>query len=415
MPTRTDVIIIGAGQAGLAMSHCLTARGIDHVVLERGRVGERWISERWPGLRLLTPNWMTQLPGLRPAGDPDAFMAAADFAATLARYRAEIAAPVVTGCEVLAVGTGPRGFTVWTSEGAFSARAVVVATGACDRPAIPAWSADLGLGVEQLDATEYRGPDALPDGGVLVVGASATGAQLASEIRASGRPVTLAAGRHVRAPRRYRGRDLFHWLDRSGFLREPRDPGADNRRLMAQPSLQIVGSDDGREISLDHLAAQGVRIAGRALGVAGGRVRFAPTLATERAAAERRRRKLLATIDEHIAAAGLEAPEEPQAWEAPAPLAPGPDSLDLGAADIRTVVWATGFRRAYPWLKLPVLDPQGEIQHRDGATSVPGLYTLGLPFMRHRSSAFIYGVGRDAEAIAASIAGRVTQADPIAA
>lgn len=404
MSIRTDVVIIGAGQAGLAMSQRLSARGIDHVVLERGRIGERWLSERWPSLRLLSPNWMTRLPGLHLGSDPDGFMGTADFAATLGRYRDEITAPVVTGCEVLSLGRGTRGFHVRTSRGDWSARAVVVATGACDTPAIPDWSANLPRDIRQLSTQDYRGADQLAPGGVLVVGASATGVQIAAEIQSSGRPVTLSVGRHVRVPRRYRGRDLFHWLDRSGFLSERRDPDADDRRLLALPSLQLVGNDDGRDIGLDQLAEAGVRIAGRAVGASGGQVHFAQTLTSERAGAEARRRTLLSVIDDHIAASGLDASLDPLAWEAPAALSEGPEALDLRTAGIRTVIWATGFTRCYPWLDLPVLDGFGEIVNRGGVTPVPGLYVLGMPFMRRRSSAFIYGAGRDAEAIAGTLA-----------
>jgi putative flavoprotein involved in K+ transport len=417
MPRRTDVLIIGAGQAGLAMSYCLSQRGVVHVVLERGQVGERWISERWPSLRLLTPNAMIRLPGLpAPDAEPEGFMAAADFAATLSGYAAWAGAPVVTGCEVLSLSRGAGGgFHIETTAGAWSARAVVIATGACDRPAVPAWASGLPAGVAQVTTSDYRGPEALPDGGVLIVGASATGVQLAAEIRASGRPVTLAVGAHVRAPRRYRGRDVYDWLDRSGFLHEPREAGHEAARMMTLPSLQLVGREDGREIGLGALAEAGVRIAGRALGLAGGRVQFAANLAAECAAAEARRQKLLSAIDRHIAAAGLPVPEEPGAWRAPPPPGPGPEAVDLAAEGIRTVVWATGFRRAYPWLKLPVLDAAGEIVNAGGETPEAGLYVLGLPFMRQRSSAFIYGVGRDSEALAASIHRRLSQPQQLAA
>jgi putative flavoprotein involved in K+ transport len=416
MPRHTDVIIIGAGQAGLAMSHCLSQRGIDHVVLERGRVGERWHSERWPSLRLLSPNGMIRLPGLPPVADPAGFMAATDFAATLSGYAARIGAPLVTGCEVLAltrIATG--GFRAETTAATWTARAVVLATGACDVPAVPAWASALPAPMRQITTRDYRGPEALPEGGVLVVGASATGVQLAAEIRTSGRPVTLAVGAHVRAPRCYRGRDLLDWLDEGGFLYEPREEGRDAARLAALPSLQLVGSEDGRNIELATLAEAGVRLTGRALGPADSRVRFGASLAADCAAAEARRRTLLTAIDRHIALSGLAVPEEPAAWRASATPDPGPESLDLAAEGIRTILWATGFRRAYPWLKLPVLDAAGEIANTDGETSLPGLYALGLPFMRQRSSAFIYGVGRDAEALAASVHRHLSHPQPLAA
>lgn len=401
MSTHRDVIIIGAGQAGLAMSRSLTLRGIDNIVLERGRVGERWLSERWPGLTLLTPNWMNGLPGMNPVGEADAFMPAEEFAKVLDRYRERLAAPVVTDCAVVSVTRAGRGFRVLSTAGEWLCRSVVVATGACDRAALPAWAAGLPDRVLQLTPARYRGPQSLPAGEVLVVGASATGAQLASDIQASGRQVTLSAGRHVRAPRRYRGQDLFHWLNGSGFLYEPRSRGA--ARPVALPSLQLIGSKDNREIGLATLAAQGVRIAGRALGTTGAAVRFAPTLAMECAAAEVRRRKLLAVMDRHISASGIDAPADPGAWEPQVPSTSSFVGAEIATDEIRTVIWATGFRRSYPWLKVPVLDASGEIVSDGGHTAVAGLFTLGLPFMRHRSSAFIYGTGRDAEAIASSV------------
>lgn len=417
MPWQTDVVVIGAGQAGLAMSQGLSARGVEHVVLERGRVGERWLSERWPGLTLLSPNWLSRLPGFGGIGAaPGGFMSGIDFATGLAGHALHNDTPMVTDCAVTDVSAGPRGFVVRSTLGEWSARAVVVATGACDRPLVPGWAAGLPQGIRQVTATDYRGARGLPEGGVLVVGASATGAQLAAEIQASGRPVTLAVGRHVRAPRRYRGRDVFHWLHRSGFLYEPRQPGEDPAHLIALPSLQLIGTEAGHEIDLARLSAAGVRLAGRALGVRDGRVQFAPSLGAEQMAAERRRRRLLATIDAHIEDAGLATRADPAAWAAPSPLGAGPGTLDLTRAGIGTVVWATGFRRSYPWLRLPALDPQtGEIANSGGLTPVPGLYAMGLPFMRHRSSAFIYGVQRDAEALAEVIAARLTHSTKLAA
>ncbi|MBN8185909.1 NAD(P)-binding domain-containing protein [Salipiger thiooxidans] len=398
------VLIIGAGQAGLALSWSLTRRGIDHLLLERGRVGERWHAERWPGLHLLTPNWMNRLPGPWPEADPDGFMSAACFGERLSAYRKAIAAPVLTGCAVRSVRHETGLFHVDAGARHLFARSVVIATGACDRPAVPGWAAALPEEIAQVSPTRYRGPGALAAGGVLVVGASATGVQLAAEIRASGRPVTLAVGRHVRTPRRYRGREIFSLLSGSGFLEEPRPANADPRQLMALPSLQLTGAGGGGALGLETLAAMGVRLVGRALGAGEGVVRLDPALAPEIEAAERRRHRILRHVDAHIDAAGLRLPPDAAAWRAPELPGSGPDRLDLAAAGIRTVIWATGFRRSYPWLHLPVLDAAGELQTQGGVTAVPGLYALGLPFMRHRASAFIHGVGRDAEALAPLIA-----------
>jgi len=397
----TEVVVIGGGQAGLAMSRCLTEFGVPHLVLERGRVGERWRSERWPTLRLLTPAWMTRLPGFTlPGIDPASFMGSSAFVLALERYATLIGAPLRTGTEVRSVRAIDQGYAIMTSCGRIKARAVVIATGACDVPDVPDWARNLPDHIHQVTPDRFRRAALLPVGGVLVVGASATGVQLAQTIATSGRAVTLAVGSHVRAPRRYRGRDLFEWLDASGFLAEPRRASSDHARLRAQPSLPLTG---GGAIDLGGLSAMGVRLVGRAIGAAGGVVRFADTLPAEVQRAEDRRRGMLARIDAYIAQSGHHAPADPEAWQDPPALPPAPLSLDLAASDVRTVVWATGYRRSYPWLQVPVLDSEGEIMTQGCETPVPGLYALGLPFQRQRSSALIDGVGRDAEALSRSI------------
>ncbi|MBE9637476.1 flavin-containing monooxygenase [Salipiger mangrovisoli] len=415
MSTATRVLILGAGQAGLALSWSLSRRGIDHILLERGRVGERWQSERWPGLHLLTPNWMNRLPGPWAEKDPSGFISAAEFGQRLDAYRKAIAAPVVTGCEVQLVERESDRFRVIAGGRQWFARAVVIATGACDLPAVPEWAAALPKEVTQVVPTRYRGAQALPQGGVLVVGASATGVQLAAEIRASGRPVTLAVGRHVRCPRRYRGREIFDLLQDSGFLDAPRPPDADAAQLLALPSLQLTGSEGGGALGLDRLRAMGVRLVGRALGAETGVLRLDPALGAEVEAGERRRRKLLTHVETHLALSGSALPADADAWRRPELPRHGPERLDLAAAGIRSVIWATGFRRAYPWLQVPVLTGAGELETQGGRTAVPGLYALGLPFQRHRASAFIHGVGRDAEALAPVIAAGLRRALPRAA
>ncbi|WP_353474914.1 NAD(P)/FAD-dependent oxidoreductase [Salipiger sp. H15] len=404
MSTATSVIILGAGQAGLALSWSLSRRGIDHVLLERGQVGARWTTERWPGLHLLTPNWMNRLPGPWSESDPEGFMSAAGFAARLEGYASAIAAPVVTGCAVQSVEHENGRFRVVAGGRQWFARAVVIATGACDLPAVPGWAAALPERITQVVPTRYRGAADLPEGGVLVVGASATGVQLAAEIRASGREVTLAVGRHVRTPRHYRGREIFELLSRSGFLDAPRPADAGPAQLMALPSLQLTGSNGGGALGLDRLRAMGVRLVGRALGVERGVLRLDPGLGAEIDAGERRRRKILTHLETHLAETRSTLPADPDAWHAPDLPRSGPERLDLVGQGIETIVWATGFRRAYPWLQLPVLNAAGEIETQGGLTAVPGLYAIGLPFLRHRASAFIHGVGRDAEDLASLIA-----------
>ena len=409
---RAQAVVIGGGQAGLATSRCLGQAGVDHVVLERGRVGERWRSERWDSLRLLTPNWQSRLPGFRYRGsDPDGYMTMAEVAGFLERYARSFAAPVEQGTSVLAVEAAGHGYRVTTDRGDWQAPSVVIATGHCDTPFVPGLARGLSSDVLQLVPTRYRNPGELSSGGVLVVGASASGVQLADEIHASGRPVTLAVGRHTRLPRVYRGRDILWWLDAMGVFDESVEDVFDAAVSREQPSLQLVGRPDRATLDLPTLEARGVRLVGRASGADGGRVFFEDDLVRHTVAADARLARLVERIDSFAARTGLDAeigspePFQPFFWPAPAPT-----EIDLRAEGIRTVVWATGFRRLYPWLKLPVLDASGEIRHAGGVTEAPGLYAIGLYFLRRRKSSFIDGVGQDALELAAHLADYVRRA-----
>jgi putative flavoprotein involved in K+ transport len=404
-----DTVVVGGGQAGLALSHWLTELDRDHVVLERGRVAERWRSERWDSLRLLSPNWMTRLPGGGYDGpDPDGYMSASQLAELLDRYASSFDAPVLDQTTVVAVepaGTG-AGYRVVTDRGTWAAANVVVATGWSDRPLVPAAAAVLAGTIHQVTPSSYRNPDRLPDGGVLVVGASASGVQLADELLRSGRDVVLAVGGHSRLPRRYRGMDIWWWMDRLGVLDETIDDAPDRAAARHEPSLQLVGRPTGENLDLATLQSLGVRLAGHLRHIDGHRVAFAEDLGATTAAAEARMRRMLAAIDRYVDGNGLAAEVlDPERID---PVTPGPalDSLDLRAAGIATVVWATGFRRDYSWLHVPVLDASGEIAQRRGVTPAPGLYVLGLRFQHHRNSSFIDGVGRDAGTVAAHIAAR---------
>ena len=391
---RIPVVIIGAGQAGLAMSHCLGRRGVAHVVLERGRVAERWRTERWDSLRLLTPNWMSRLPGWSYRGAaPDGFMPCRELVRHFEAYARSTQAPVQSGVAVQALRRGPFGYRVETSAGAWEAEAVVVATGHCDRPAVPGWAQALPAAIRQVTPADYRNPAQLPEGGVLVVGASATGVQLAEEIQRSGRPVHLSVGRHTRLPRRHRGRDIWCWLDRSGLLDEPTTRHADLARAQRQPSFQLVGRSYGGTIDLGTLQGAGVRLIGRAKGAEGSRVHLQDDLGATIGAAQQALERLLARLDLVADAAGAPC-EAGAARHIAVPAAP--TTMDLEAEGIRSVVWATGYCRDYPWLQVPVLNHAGEIIHRGGVTPAPGLFALGLRFMRRRRSGFIDGVGRDA-------------------
>jgi putative flavoprotein involved in K+ transport len=398
---RTDALIIGAGQAGLAMSRALRIRGIEHVVLERGRIGERWRSERWDSLHLLTTSAYGALPGLEHLDvDPESFMPAAGFANYLDRYAGAFAVPVIRGAEVTAVEASQGGYQVATSTRIWRARSVIIATGACDVPHRPQQAANLPASVTQISPAEYRSPAGLPDGGVLVVGASSSGVQIAEEVHASGRPVTLAVGDHTRMPRRYRGRDIYAWMDMAGILDDPADESGNLEAVRRQPSLQLVGRPDHGNLDLAVLAAQGVRLAGRLASINGSLVSFQSDLARATMKSHIRMSKTLYRIDRFIESHGLSAPRSDS--DQPQPFIPCRDAtaLDLGRENIRTVIWATGYRRSYRWLHVPVLDGNGEIMHRSGVTSAPGLFVLGLNFLRRRRSAFIDGCGLDAAEIA---------------
>jgi putative flavoprotein involved in K+ transport len=411
----TDTVIIGAGQAGLAASRLLTVHGHDHVVLERGRIGQRWRNDSWDSLHLLTPNWMNTLPGWPYAGqDPDGFSSATAFTDRLARYARSFGAPVEeqTGVDVLR--KRDHRFEVVTDRAVWLAANVIIATGWCDLPAVPAIARAMATDVHQVAASGYRNPDSLPPGGVLVVGAAATGVQLADELRSAGRDVTIAAGSHTRMPRSYRGMDIYWWLDRIGALDKTIDDMPDPVLARHEPSAQLVGAPDRRSLDLATLQADGVHLVGRVLGIDGNRLRLAPDLPRTVAVADLRMQRLLGAIDTHIDTNGLRNEVlEPERTPAVAPTRVVRD-LDLRAAGIRSVVWATGHRRSYPWLRLPVLDHRNEIRQHRGRTPMPGLYVLGQRFQHHRSSNFIGGVGRDAAFVADHIVGRHRAAPALA-
>lgn len=398
---RTNTLVLGGGQAGLAMSRCLVERGIDHVVLERGRIAERWRSERWDSLRLLTPNWQLRLPGWSYRGpEPDGFMAKRDLVGYLNAYARSFDAPVLAGVTVTGVARAGAGFRVDTDRGAWHAANVVIATGNCDRPRVPAFGAGLPRDILQVVPGAYRNPEELPSGAVLVVGASATGVQLAEEIHRSGRPVILSVGRHTRLPRVYRGRDIEWWLDAMGVWDETVDTVRDLDASRREPSLQLIGSPERRTLDLEALQVLGVRLAGRATAAAGSSVHFAEDLAASVASAEAKLSRLLARIDEFIDRRGWAGDLPAAAPRRPVRVSEAAAKLDLKRERIAAVVWATGYRRSYPWLRVPVLDERGEIRHDKGVTPEPGLYVLGLQFQRTRKSSFIDGVGADAEYLA---------------
>jgi putative flavoprotein involved in K+ transport len=397
---QTDTIIIGAGQAGLGLSYCLGRLGIEHIVLERGQVAERWCSERWDSLRLLTPNWMSRLPGWSYRGDdPDGFMTGAEVGAFLQQYASSSGTPVITGATVQSVRRQSNGYRVESRRGVWHARCVAIATGHCDVPFVPEMAGCLPASLRQVTPTAYRSPDTLPDGGVLVVGASASGVQLAEEIQRSGRQVTISVGRHTRLPRLYRGRDIMWWLDQYGILEDDTVTASQLDATRWQPSMQLVGRPERSNLDLRVLRDLGVRLVGRAAGISGAMVQLDNNLAEAVSASHDRMQRLLQRIDVFADAVG--APAEP--WPARFAVAPSPQALDLAADGIKTVVWATGFVRNYSWLHVPVLNTSGEIVHTGGITPSPGLYVTGLRFLRRRDASFIRAVTDDATELAMEI------------
>jgi putative flavoprotein involved in K+ transport len=403
--------VIGAGHAGLAMSRCLTERSIDHIVIERGEVANSWRTERWDSLRLLTPNWQSRLPGFGYEGnDPDGYRTMPETIDFLARYAKVIAAPIVTHTRVTSVSAAEGGFLVATDKGDWRCRTVVLATGACNVARVPAVAASVPPGIETVTSMDYRNPGQLDEGGVLVVGASATGTQLADEIHRSGRPVTLSVGEHVRAPRVYRGKDILWWMDAVGLHAERYDAIEDIDRARRLPSFQLAGSPERRTLDLNALTGIGVKLAGRIAGIADGKAQFSGSLHNNCAMADLKMNRLLNTIDEWVTSKGLDnevdAPDRPPPTEVEK--AP-PLLMDLKAGKIRTIVWAGGYRPDYSWLHVPVLDRKGQVRHDGGVTAHPGMYLMGMQFLRRRKSALIDGAGDDARDLSSHLAGYLKQ------
>lgn len=402
----TEVVVIGAGHAGLAMSRYLSTAGVDHIVLERGEVANSWRHERWDSLRLLTPNWQTRLPGMRYAGtDPDGFMTMREVVGFIDGYARFISAPVRQFTTVTSVTRSDvGGYIVNTDRGKWICRVVVIASGAHNVPEVPAVASSLPKSVLTLTPLQYRNPEQLDRRGVLIVGASATGVQLADEIQRSGRQVTLAVGEHIRMPRTYRGRDIQWWLDAAGILDERYDKVDDIVRARRVPSPQLVGTPERATLDLNALTARGVEIVGRLVGARNTRAQFSGSLRNHCAMADLKLNRLLDTIDAWVTQQhhSDESPE-PQRFEATRVAADPRLSLDLTQANIGTVIWATGFHPDYWWLQVPALDRKGRLRHTGGIVDVPGLYALGLNFMRRRKSTFIHGAEDDVRDVCAHL------------
>lgn len=386
----------------------LSEQSIEHVVLERGEVANTWKTERWDSLRLLTPNWLTRLPGLAYDGeDPDGFMAIPELVEFIERYAEHVGAPVRTRTTVTAVSPlAEGGYLVETDDGSWEAQAVVVASGAFNRPRVPVVSAQLPSSLDQVTPLDYKRPDQLRPGRVLVVGASATGLQLADELLRSGREVTVAVGEHVRMPRTYRDRDIMFWLDQIGRLDERYDEVDDLIRARHVPSPGLVGTSERTDLDLNALTARGATLVGRLSAVDGSRASFSGALRNVCDLADLKLKRLLTTIDRFAGAGEGPRPEPTRVDDQPRV------QIDLEAEGFDTVLWATGFGADYGWLQLPdVLDRKGELRHDGGVVArAPGLYRVGLNFLRRRKSSFIHGAEDDAREIVEHLAGHLAAA-----
>lgn len=399
---KTEALVIGAGQAGIAASEHLRANGIPHLVLERKRIAERWRSERWDLLVANGPAWHDRFPNRDFAGDPDAFVAKDAVADYFEAYARQIDAPVRCGVEVTRVTRleGRPGFRIETSAGAIEASYIISATGAFQVPAIPPLVPDTA-GITQLHSSAYRNPAQLPEGAVLVVGAGSSGAQIAEELLAAGRKVYLSVGPHDRPPRSYRGRDFVWWLGVLNKWDMEANPASEHT------TIAVSGANGGRTVDFRDLAARGMVLVGRTESFADGHFRFAPDLARNVAAGDANYLSLLDEADAYVAQNGLDLPEEPEARAIGADPACMTDpilSLDLREAGITTIVWATGFTSDYGWLQVGAVDATGRPRHNRGVSTEPGIYFLGLPWQTRRGSSFIWGVWYDAKYVADHIA-----------
>ncbi|WP_102226325.1 flavin-containing monooxygenase [Acidimangrovimonas sediminis] len=399
---RTDVLVVGAGQAGLAMSAHLARAGVPHLVLERARIAESWRTGRWDSLVANGPAWHDRFPDKTFPGDPDGFPGKDEVADYMEAFATEISAPVRTGVEVTQVRSleGRPGFLCETSAGTVEAGAVVAATGAFQTPVIPPLVPPGAAGSTtpiQIHSAEYRNPGQLPEGAVLVVGAGSSGVQIAEELLSAGRRVYLSVGPHDRPPRRYRGRDFVWWLGVLNKWDMEATPGADH------VTIAVSGAHGGRTIDFRDLAARGMILVGRTESYGEGALRFAPDLARNIARGDASYLGLLREADAHVAQNGLDLPPEPEAHE----LGPMPTcaeepilSLDLAGAGIGTILWATGYSRDYGWLPAGATDADGAPRHNRGVSAEPGIYYLGLPWQTRRGSSFIWGVWFDAGYVA---------------
>jgi putative flavoprotein involved in K+ transport len=395
-----DTLVVGGGQAGLAMSEHLSKCGVPHLVLERDRIAERWRSERWDSLVANGPAWHDRFPGMAfPDAGPDAFIGKEKVADYFVAYADMIAAPIRCSVEVRNVQrlVGRPGFRVETSDGVIEARSVVAATGAFQHPVIPAVVPG-DAGPMQIHSSAYRNPGQLPEGAVLVVGSGSSGVQIADELQRAGRRVYLSVGPHDRPPRAYRERDFCWWLGVLGkWDAQAPAPGTEH------VTIAVSGARGGQTIDFRRLAAQGMTLVGRTESYSDGVMTFAPDLAKNISRGDANYMSVLDEADAYVARNGLDLPEEPDArWIGPDPQCVTDPILELNLAEagIGSIIWATGFTVDYNWLKVDVFDDKGKPKHQRGVSTEPGIYFLGLPWQSRRGSSFIWGVWHDAQHVA---------------
>lgn len=402
MNESIETVIVGGGQAGLAMSYYLRQCGREHIILERARVAERWRTQRWDSLMFQFPNWSIELPGRSYTGpDPDGFSHKSDILAFIEDYAAWIKAPVRTGVEVLSLRRAPQpsGYLLSTSAGTFEARNVVIATGPYQRQRIPSLAAGFQPGFFQVHAGEYRNPQELPPGGVLVVGSGASGCQIAEELLMAGRQVLFAIGKHRRVPRRYRGHDVFWWRRALGFLDQKAE---DTPREQREPPPLVTGVGGGHDVDIRSYAEDGMRLLGHVREVRDGRVALAGDLGESLAAGERAFDEFTSAVDDYLRSRGAVS-SDGHTSTSPRITPTSLDEIDLRASHIQSVVWATGYVLDFRWIELPIFDARGEPVQARGVASAPGIYFLGLAWMHKVKSSFLYGVGEDAQYLAERI------------
>jgi putative flavoprotein involved in K+ transport len=407
MREKHDTVIIGGGQAGLAMSYHLSQRGREHIILERRRIAERWRTERWDSLRFQLPNWSLELPGKAYAGsDPEEFAHHSDVLRFILDYAEDIAAPVRTGTEVTSLSQSDdnRGYAIQTTNGTIEARHVVIATGPFQRPLIPDYSREVPSSIHQTDATHYRNPEHLPPGAVLIVGSGNSGCQIADELVHNGRRVFLAISRHNRAPRRYRGKDVIWWYENLGRFDVNIDTFPGRRH---PPTMIMTGVDGGRDLDPHHLGGVGVTLLGRMQGISDGTLALADDAAEVLAAADKSLAGFIEAADTFAATSAMRSELEQE--EAIAPLPPlhldEIRALNLREANIGTIIWATGHCYSFDWVKLPIIATNDAPVQQHGVTACPGVYFLGLHWMNTFRSAILPFVGRDAAYLAQHIDG----------